>query len=91
MKATTRWIAVSLAVIHATLNAAAPITQEDHVNEKGTEAAAVTVNHMSARSALMPVGFVCDRPFLFLIRAAKAGTILFVGRVNDPSLPAAAP
>jgi serpin B len=60
------------------------------VNEQGTEAAAATVDHF-ARSAVLPVKFVCDRPFLFVIRAVKAGTILFIGRVNDPSQPAARP
>jgi serpin B len=57
------------------------------VNEQGTEAAAATVDHFMTRSATLPVKFVCDRPFLFVIHAAKAGTILFIGRVNDPSRP----
>jgi serpin B len=61
------------------------------VNEEGTEAAAATVNHMMTRSSRLPVSFVCDRPFLFLIHAVKSGTILFIGRVNDPSQPALAP
>ena len=61
------------------------------VNEEGTEAAAATVNHMMTRSSQLPVSFVCDRPFLFLIHAVKSGTILFIGRVNDPSQLARAP
>ena len=61
------------------------------VNEEGTEAAAATVNHMMTRSSRLPVSFVCDRPFLFLIHAVQSGTILFIGRVNDPSQPALTP
>jgi serpin B len=52
------------------------------VNEEGTEAAAATAVAIG-RSA--PRGFRADRPFLFLIRDAKHGTILFLGRLTDPS------
>jgi len=55
------------------------------------EAAAATVDHWRMASSRLPVRFVCDRPFLLLIHALKAGTILFLGRVNDPSQPALAP
>ena len=55
------------------------------VNEQGTEAAVATGTHWMTRSAQMAESFICDRPFLFMIYAVKAGTILFVGRITDPS------
>jgi serine protease inhibitor len=33
----------------------------------------------------MAESFVCDRPFVFVIYAAKAGTVLFIGRITDPT------
>lgn len=58
-----------------------------HVNEAGTEAAAATAVVMSADASAppTPVEFIVDRPFLFLIRDRGTGTILFLGRVEDPS------
>ena len=55
------------------------------VNEKGTEAAAVTVP-MAAGSAppKKNVEFKADRPFLFAIRDLPTKTTLFLGRVADP-------
>ncbi len=55
------------------------------VNEKGTEAAAVTVP-MAAGSAppKKNVEFKADRPFLFVIRDLPTKTTLFMGRVVDP-------
>jgi len=55
------------------------------VNEKGTEAAAVTVP-MAAGSAppKKNVEFKADRPFLFVIRDLPTNTTLFMGRVADP-------
>ncbi len=60
------------------------------VNEKGTEAAAATAVIMAAKaSAPMDIPFTptfrADKPFLFAIRDNKTGTILFMGRVTDPS------
>lgn len=53
------------------------------VNEEGTEAAAATVVGMSlARDR--PV-FMADHPFIFIIQDKQTGTILFMGKVNDPS------
>jgi serpin B len=58
------------------------------VDEKGTEAAAATAVIMQLKSAIPePVTvFRADRPFLFMIREKSTGTILFIGRVNDPSV-----
>jgi len=52
------------------------------VNEEGTEAAAATAVAIDAKSARLD--FRADRPFLFLIRDVKHGTILFLGRVTNP-------
>ena len=55
------------------------------VNEKGTEAAAATAVVMRAGGMPPePVPLTIDRPFLFLIRDAKTGAILFLGRILDP-------
>ena len=53
------------------------------VNEEGTEAAAVTAILVTVESFQPP--FVADHPFLFLILDDRSGTILFMGRVSDPS------
>jgi len=55
------------------------------VNEEGTEAAAATAVVMRVSSAQMTV-FRADHPFLFLIRDNHSGSILFIGRVADPTL-----
>jgi serpin B len=56
------------------------------VNEKGTEAAAATGIALRVTSApLEPPEFRADHPFLFLIRDLRSGSILFIGRVLDPS------
>ena len=61
------------------------------VTEEGTEAAAATAGVMLAGAAMQPVEMVpfipkfhADRPYLFLIRDAKSGTILFLGRMGSP-------
>jgi serine protease inhibitor len=56
------------------------------VNEEGTEAAAVTSVGM-ATSAAPTESFIMrvDRPFLFLIRDSRSGTILFLGKIIDPT------
>jgi serpin B len=55
------------------------------VNEKGTEAAAATGVGMTITSAPPPPKeFRADHPFLFLIRHRNSGSILFVGRVQNP-------
>lgn len=58
------------------------------VDEAGTEAAAATAVIMEKLSMPVeepPVEVTVDRPFLFLIRDRETGTILFLGRVLDPT------
>jgi serpin B len=57
------------------------------LNEYGTEAAAATVVLMEATSAqeAEPIDLAIDRPFIFVIRDTESGSLLFVGRVLDPS------
>jgi len=55
------------------------------VNEKGTEAAAVTSVEIRTTSIGPSNQFVADRPFLFVIREKYTNSILFMGRVEDPS------
>jgi len=56
------------------------------VDEKGTEAAAATAVIMQTEMApLQEIVFVVDRPFVFIIRELTTGTILFMGRVMNPS------
>jgi serpin B len=58
------------------------------VNEKGTEAAAVTrfrgIGCARPLPKPKPIDFVADHPFLFLIREDLSGAILFVGQVVNP-------
>ena len=57
------------------------------VNEEGTEAAAVTAIATSMAESIPPppIEFIADHPFLFLIQDDESGTMLFMGRVSDPS------
>ena len=60
------------------------------VEEKGTEAAgasAVVMSRKGSAEAAMPIELRIDRPFLFFIRERSSGTVLFMGRVVDPSAP----
>ncbi len=61
------------------------------VNEKGTEAAAVTV--VTIRALLVedppipsPIDFIVNRPFLFVIKENHDNTIIFMGAVADPNI-----
>jgi len=59
------------------------------VNEEGTEAAAATAVVMT-RSAVIkqpppPPIFRADHPFIFLIRDTRSGSVLFLGRLVDPT------
>ncbi len=53
------------------------------VTEEGTEAAAATIVEIVDES--MPTTFMANRPFFFVIRDDRNGTILFMGKVADPS------
>ena len=56
------------------------------VNEEGTEAAAATGVVMRLRYLPAPTQvFRADRPFVFVIRDNATGSILFMGRVADPT------
>ena len=57
------------------------------VNEEGTEAAAATAVVMARAGAARPPEpkvFRADRPFLYLIRENKTGSVLFLGRFAGP-------
>ena len=55
------------------------------VNEKGTEAAGATGVLIEPDCAPLRPQFRADHPFLFLIRDNLTGSILFLGRVTDPT------
>jgi serpin B len=59
------------------------------VDEKGTEATAATTAVLGGTSAAPPsdddIVISIDHPFLFVVRDLPTGTILFMGRVVDPS------
>lgn len=60
------------------------------VNEKGTEAAAATAVIVAMPVSAPPVAvpftptLKADRPFVFLIRDVKTGSIWFLGRMVNP-------
>ena len=54
------------------------------VNEAGTEAAAATAIIMGAKALKQEIIFRADRPFLFMIRYCRTGSILFMGRLAEP-------
>lgn len=58
------------------------------VGEEGTVAAAATGAMVSALAIMQPPPtplFRADHPFLFFIRDVNSGSILFLGRVNEPA------
>jgi len=56
------------------------------VNEEGTEAAAASAVVMDkSESETRTSEFRVDHPFIFLVRENQTGSILFLGRVVDPS------
>ncbi|XP_047087752.1 serpin-ZX-like [Lolium rigidum] len=63
------------------------------VNEEGTEAAAASAAVVMCKSLpvedlLLPVDFVADHPFIFLIREDVSGVVLFTGHVLNPVIAA---
>jgi len=55
------------------------------VNEEGTEAAAATGVVMGRTAVVEVPVFRADRPFGFIIRDNRSGSILFMGRMVNPS------
>lgn len=53
------------------------------VNEEGTEAAAVTT--IGIKDVSMPPSFIANKPFIFAIRERLTNTLLFIGKVEQPS------
>jgi len=53
------------------------------VNEKGTEAAAVTVIEVNLTSMPENPVFYANRPFIFVIRENSTGVILFMGKMGE--------
>jgi len=75
----TRWLFISF-VLHKAWG---------EVNEEGTEAAAATVTGAGGGGAFFPPPppvFRADHPFLFFIRDTKSGSLLFLGRLADPTI-----
>ena len=57
-----------------------------NVDESGTEAAAATAVVIGKTSApIDPFQLTIDRPFIYLIRDVATDTIVFMGRVTDPT------
>ena len=55
------------------------------VNEEGTEAAAATNVGIGLTSAPIRTEFIVDRPYMFMIRDDRSGSILFSGLIIDPT------
>lgn len=55
------------------------------VNEEGTEASAATAVVIGLKSAGNEKYFIANRPFLFLIKDNSSGSILFMGRMVNPT------
>lgn len=56
------------------------------VDEEGTEAAAATGVIVGVTSApASPIAVEIDRPFIYLIRDNATGSVIFIGRVLDPT------
>ncbi|MDP8268842.1 MAG: serpin family protein [Candidatus Tenebribacter davisii] len=57
-----------------------------HVNEEGTEAAAVTVVEMKLTSFGPGFFMKVNRPFVFAIKEKETNSILFIGKIVNPKL-----
>ena len=55
------------------------------VNEEGTEAAAATAVVVQRLAVIRPLLFRANHPFVFLIRENQTGSILFIGRMVNPT------
>lgn len=55
------------------------------VNEEGTEATGATAVEMQTKRMRRYPVFRADHPFLFVIRDHATGSVLFVGRLSDPT------
>ncbi|MCJ7448254.1 MAG: serpin family protein [Bacteroidales bacterium] len=55
-------------------------------NEEGTEAAAATIVEFKDTASPFTNEVKINHPFLYFIRETSTGTILFMGRVGDPTL-----
>jgi serpin B len=56
------------------------------VDEEGTVAAGATVVGVKVKSKpRVVVPFRANRPFLFFVRDDRTGTVLFAGRLTQPS------
>jgi serpin B len=55
------------------------------VDESGAMATSSTVTSHTPSSVQVPTPFVVDHPFVFFIRDRATGSVLFVGRVADPT------
>ena len=77
-------VAFSPLSVHACLHKA-----RVDLDEEGTRAAAVTAITAVATGAVLepppPFDLRLDRPFLWAIEHRESGTLLFLGRVTDPS------
>lgn len=55
------------------------------IDEKGTEAAAVTsIGIVATSTGAEPPKYICDRPFGLVISENTSNTILFMGRIKNP-------
>lgn len=57
------------------------------IDEKGTEAAAVTLTGggLTSPDPNAPVNFTVNRPFIFMINEAETGHVVFLGKVLNPN------
>lgn len=55
------------------------------VDEKGTEAAAATAVVVREKSAPQPAYVNINRPFVFIIKENFKGSVLFIGKFNNPT------